>query len=40
VEHGAKTLADALIVNTTLTSLDMSANGIGKEVWTCVCKRA
>jgi len=31
-EHGAKALADALCVNTRLTSLDMSANGIGKEV--------
>jgi hypothetical protein len=30
VEHGAKALADTLCVNTTLTSLDMSANGIGK----------
>jgi len=32
-EHGAKALADALCVNTRLTSLDMSANGIGKEVF-------
>jgi Ran GTPase-activating protein (RanGAP) involved in mRNA processing and transport len=31
VGAGAKALADALCVNTTLTELDISANGIGKE---------
>jgi hypothetical protein len=32
VEHGAKAIADALCINTTLTALDMSANGIGKSL--------